>query len=57
MTRGRPSRTKLRAWLEETRNFPGTGGIYHFSPSDHNGLSRDAFVMIRIEDGRWVLEP
>lgn len=55
MRRGEPSRAKIRAFLEETRNFVGTGGRYHFSPADHNGLSRDAFVMIRIESGDWIL--
>ena len=55
MAGGEPSRVKLRAWLEETRNFIGTGGRYHFSPADHNGLGRDAFVMIRVERGRWTL--
>lgn len=57
MSHGEPSRAKLRAWLEETRNFVGTAGIYHFSPADHNGLSREAFAMIRIQGGHWVLEP
>jgi len=55
MAGGEPSRVKLRAWLEETRNFIGTGGRYHFSPADHNGLGRDAFVMIRVESGHWTL--
>lgn len=51
-----PSRAKIRAWLEETRNFAGTAGIFQFSPADHNGLNRDSFIMVRISHGNWVME-
>jgi branched-chain amino acid transport system substrate-binding protein len=29
--------------------------VFVMSPQDHNGLDNRARVMIRIQDGRWVL--
>ncbi len=46
---------KIVAALETIKNFPGTGGIYNLSPQDHEGLSKDAFVLVKIHDGNWVL--
>ena len=57
VNRGEPSRAKVRAWLEETRNFIGTAGRFSFSPSEHNGPGRDAFVVLRAVDGVWILDP
>ncbi len=50
-----PDRAKLRANIEQTRGFVGTGGVFNFSPKDHNGLSPDAFVMVEVVDGKWRL--
>jgi len=49
-----PDRAKIRSYIEHRKGFVGTGGIFNFSPEDHNGLSRDAFVMVKIEKGKWV---
>ncbi len=46
---------KIVAALETIKNFPGTGGIYNLSPQDHEGLSKDAFVLVRIHNGNWEL--
>ncbi len=46
---------KIRAEIEKTRNFVGISGIFSFSPSDHNGLNKTAFVMVRIANGKWAL--
>jgi branched-chain amino acid transport system substrate-binding protein len=50
-----PDRAKIRNYIEKTRKFVGVGGIFNFSPQDHNGLTRDAFVMVRIQKGQWKL--
>lgn len=48
-------RAKLRDAIEETVNFIGVSGIYNITPEDHNGLTKDAFVMVIIEDGKWKI--
>ncbi|UJX41502.1 ABC transporter substrate-binding protein [Desulfovibrio sp. JY] len=45
----------IRDALEKTKNFPGIGGIFTYSPTDHAGLGPDAFIMLRIEKGDWVI--
>jgi len=50
-----PDRAKLRTKIEQTRRFVGTGGIFNFSPKEHNGLSQDAFVLVQVVDGKWKL--
>jgi branched-chain amino acid transport system substrate-binding protein len=46
---------KLRDNLENIQELVGISGTFNFSPQDHNGLSEDAFVMVRIENGDWKL--
>jgi branched-chain amino acid transport system substrate-binding protein len=46
---------KIRDNLENIQNFVGITGTFNFTPQDHNGLGSDAFVMVRIKDGRWQL--
>lgn len=48
-------REKVRAALEATKGFVGTAGLFSFSPADHNGLDVDAFEMVTVKDGRFVL--
>lgn len=45
----------IRDNLENIQGFIATGGIFHLSPEDHNGLDERAFVMVRITGGGWVL--
>ncbi|MBI1922521.1 MAG: ABC transporter substrate-binding protein [Geobacter sp.] len=45
----------IRNQLEKTRNFAGIGGIFNYSPADHAGLTKDAFVLVEIKKGDWVL--
>jgi len=30
--------------------------VYVMSPSDHNGLDNRARVMVKIDNGKWVLQ-
>lgn len=48
-------RAKLRDEIEKTKGFVGTAGIFGFSPTDHNGLTSDAFVMVQVRKGKWSL--
>jgi branched-chain amino acid transport system substrate-binding protein len=48
-------RAGIRDALEQTKGFVGTGGVFNFSPEDHNGLTKDAFVMVTVADGKWKL--
>ncbi len=41
-------RDKIRDALEGIKNFVGVSGIFNMSPEDHNGLTPDAFVMVKI---------
>lgn len=45
----------VRDAIEATRGFVGTGGIVNMTPEDHLGLGLDAFRMIEIRNGDWVL--
>jgi branched-chain amino acid transport system substrate-binding protein len=46
---------KIRAEIENTRRFVGISGVFNFSPKDHNGLTKDAFVMVQVKNGKWTL--
>jgi branched-chain amino acid transport system substrate-binding protein len=48
-------RAGIRDALEQTEGFVGTGGVFNFSAQDHNGLTKDAFVMVTVADGKWKL--
>ncbi|MGA8573000.1 MAG: ABC transporter substrate-binding protein [Desulfobaccales bacterium] len=46
---------KIRDALEGIKNFVGVSGIFNMSLEDHNGLTPDAFVMVKIEKGQFTL--
>jgi len=48
-------RAALRDALENDKNIVGTHGVFNMSPQDHNGLDNRARVMLKVEDGKWVL--
>lgn len=47
--------TKIRDAIEKTKDFVGTAGIFTYSDKDHNGLTKDAFVWVKVEGGKWKL--
>jgi branched-chain amino acid transport system substrate-binding protein len=53
--RGGDSPAAIRDQLEKTRNFVGIGGIFNFTPLDHAGLTKDAFVLVEVKDNKWAL--
>jgi branched-chain amino acid transport system substrate-binding protein len=52
---GSTDKYKVRDAIEGTTGFIGTAGIFNFSPTDHNGLTMDAFEMITVKDGKFVV--
>jgi branched-chain amino acid transport system substrate-binding protein len=51
-------RAAIRDELEKTQGFVGIGGVFDFSPADHNGLDQRALTMVEIVDGQWkMIEP
>lgn len=45
----------VRSSIEQLKGVVGTGGIFNFSPEDHNGLGIDAFVMLTVQNGKFAL--
>ena len=50
-----PDRAKVRAYVEKKKRFVGISGVFNMSPTDHNGLTKDAFALVSIKNGKWVL--
>ncbi len=51
-----PDKKKIRDYLENNiKNWPGTGGIFNMSPTDHCGLDKDAFEMVVVKNGDWEI--
>ncbi len=50
-------KAKVRAEIEKTKGYIGTGGIVNMSPTDHMGLDLSAFHMLEIKGGDWTLVP
>ncbi len=50
-----PDKAKLRDEIEKVKNFVGTGGVFNFSPTDHNGLTPEAFEMLTVKDGKFTI--
>jgi len=48
-------REALRVALEDTKDLPGSHGIFNMSANDHAGLDQRARVMVQIVDGKWKL--
>jgi len=51
---GGNDRAKVRDAVEGLKNFTGVGGIFSFTPQDHNGLDIDSFAMLTVKDGKFV---
>jgi branched-chain amino acid transport system substrate-binding protein len=45
----------IRDQLEKTRNFHGIGGTFSYSPQDHAGLGKDAFILVEVKNKDWVI--
>jgi branched-chain amino acid transport system substrate-binding protein len=45
----------VRTAIEQLQGVVGTGGIFNFSPEDHNGLGIDSFEMLTVEKGKFAI--
>ncbi len=52
---GGTDKVKVRAAIENIKNFPGTGGIFNYSATDHSGLDMKALSLMTVKDGKFVL--
>ena len=52
---GADTAAAIRDQLEKTRGFAGIGGSFNYSPQDHAGLGKDAFVLVEIRNKDWVI--
>jgi branched-chain amino acid transport system substrate-binding protein len=52
-----PDSAKIRDYIETRTNFVGQHGVFNFSATDHNGLTKEAFEMVVVKDGDWALAP
>jgi len=46
---------KVRTAIEGTKGLVGTAGVFNFSAEDHNGLDKNAFDMLTVKDGKFVV--
>lgn len=46
---------KVRDAIENMKGFVGTGGVFNFSPEDHNGLDIDSFEMLTVKNGKFAV--
>jgi branched-chain amino acid transport system substrate-binding protein len=52
-SQGKITRATFRDALENTKGLKSCHGIYHYSPNDHDGLSKKDLVFVRIEGGKF----
>lgn len=52
---GGTDKEKVRAEIENTKNFIGADGVFNMSATDHLGLDTSSFVMVEVKDGNWKL--
>jgi branched-chain amino acid transport system substrate-binding protein len=52
---GGTDKEKVRAEIEKTSGYVGTGGVVTMTATDHMGLSPQAFHMVVIKNGNWSL--
>ena len=50
-----PDPGKIRDYIENLKNYVGIVGVYNYSPTNHNGLTKDYFVMVKVVNNNWKL--
>ncbi|MDQ3382936.1 MAG: ABC transporter substrate-binding protein [Actinomycetota bacterium] len=45
----------LRDEIESVSDWAGISGVFTMTPEDHSGLTKEALVMVEIQDGDWQL--
>ena len=52
---GSVDRARVRDEIEQTKGFIGTAGVFNMTPEDHMGLALDAFKMVEVRNGGWII--
>jgi branched-chain amino acid transport system substrate-binding protein len=58
LKKAQPGTKEFRAALRdalEASSVIGTHGVFTMNPQEHNGLDKRASVIVRIDDGQWML--
>jgi branched-chain amino acid transport system substrate-binding protein len=59
LKRGQPGtqafRNALRDALENAHEVAASNGVFNITPGDHNGMDNRARVMVKIDNGKWLL--
>lgn len=50
-------RKAIRDHLETIQDFKGTAGVFNLSPTDHTGLTKEAFEMLTVKNGAFAIAP
>jgi branched-chain amino acid transport system substrate-binding protein len=51
-------RSAVRDYLEtKIVNWPGISGVFTITPTDHNGLTKDSLLFVKVQGGKWVAFP
>lgn len=48
-------KTKVRDAIEKTKGLVSVSGTYNMSPTDHMGLGPNAFRLLEIKNGDWII--
>ncbi len=52
---GSTDKFRVRDAIEGIKGLAGTAGVFNFSPTDHNGLTIEAFEMFTVKNSEFVL--
>jgi branched-chain amino acid transport system substrate-binding protein len=52
---GSVDKDAVRTAIEQLKGVVGTGGVFNFSATDHNGLDADAFEMLTVTKGKFAI--
>lgn len=53
--KGSDDRDAIRDGVESQKNFVGTAGVFNMSPTDHCGLTDDAFALLTVKEQKFRL--
>ncbi len=43
----------LRDEIESVTDWPGVSGVFTMTPEDHSGLTKDALMIVTVQQGQW----
>ena len=53
--KGADTPAAIRDQIEKIKGLAGIGGIFNYTPQDHAGLGKDAFVLVEVKNRDWVI--